>query len=445
MSPSTTKLDGPDDSPDLLSRPPSRGTGVRRLNKVPLFIVIGLVVLVLLILVYTAATRGQRAQLAASDGDNEGQVAASAPPEMAGSQEAGAIPAAVVGPTIDPTTGAVVGPDGMVPGGQGMQPQQVMVRQRPPNPYDQDWARYHQQRLQVTQNRESQFMDALNAPSSVQLASAQGAGNPDPAALGGIAGAGGMAGMAGAGMPGAPGTGMAGGAGGNGGQPDNDSEFNGQQAKREFVNNRQRESNYSPAVRTAAVSPFEMKAGTVIPAVMLGGINSDLPGQILGQVSENVYDTKTGRHLLIPQGSRLVGTYDNAVTMGQNRVLVVWKRVIFPDASSLDLDFMPGSDQGGYAGFRDRVNNHYGKIFGSALMLSLFSAGIQVSQPRNQSILDNPSYGQTAAGAVGQQLGLAGTQLMQRNLRIQPTLEIRPGYRFNVTVTKDLIVQPWQR
>lgn len=438
MSPSTTTLDGPDDSPDLLSRPPSRGTGVRRLNKVPLFIVIGLVVLVLLILVYTAATRGQRAQLAASDGDNEGQVAASAPPEMAGSQEAGAIPAAVVGPTIDPTTGAVVGPDGMVPGA-GMQPQQVMVQQRPPNPYEQDWARYHQQRLQVTQDRESQFMSALNAPSSVQLASAQGAGNPDPAAMAG------MAGMAGAGMPGAPGAGMAAGAGGNGGQPDNDSEFNGQQAKRDFVNNRTRESNYSPAVRTAAISPFEMKAGTVIPAVMLGGINSDLPGQILGQVSENVYDTKTGRHLLIPQGARLVGTYDNAVTMGQNRVLVVWKRVIFPDASSLDLDFMPGADQGGYAGFRDRVNNHYGKIFGSALMLSLFSAGIQVSQPRNQSILDNPSYGQTAAGAVGQQLGLAGTQLMQRNLRIQPTLEIRPGYRFNVTVTKDLIIQPWQR
>lgn len=442
MSPSTTTLDGPDDSPDLLSRPPSRGPGVRRLNRVPLFIVIGLVVLVLLILVYTAATRGQRAQMAATDGEGDSQVTASAPPELAGAQEAGAIPAAVVGPTIDPTTGAVVGPDGMVPGAPGMQPQQVMVQQRPPNPYDQDWARYHQQRLQVTQNRESQFMDALNAPSSVQLASAQSGASPDAAALGGLAG---MQGMAGAGAPGVPGAAMAGGAAGAAGAPDNDSEFNGQQAKRDFLNNRQRESNYSPAVRTAVVSPFEMKAGTVIPAVMLGGINSDLPGQILGQVSENVYDTKTGRHLLIPQGSRLVGTYDNGVTMGQNRVLVVWKRVIFPDASSLDLDFMPGADQGGYAGFRDRVNNHYGKIFGSALMLSLFSAGIQVSQPRNQSILDNPSYGQTAAGAVGQQLGLAGTQLMQRNLRIQPTLEIRPGYRFNVTVTKDLIIQPWQR
>lgn len=440
MSPSTTTLDGPDDSPDLLSRPPSRGPGVRRLNRVPLFIVIGLVVLVLLILVYTAATRGQRAQMDASDAEGEGQVTASAPPELAGSQEAGAIPAAVVGPTIDPTTGAVVGPDGMMPGGP---PQQVMVQQRPPNPYDQDWARYHQQRLQVAQTREGEFMSALNAPSSVQLASTQGNATPDAAALGGLAG---MQGMAGAGVPGAPGAPGAGmGAGGGAGAPDNDSEFNGQQAKREFINNRTRESNYSPAVRMAAVSPFEMKAGTVIPAVMLGGVNSDLPGQILGQVSENVYDTKTGRHLLIPQGSRLVGTYDNGVTMGQNRVLVVWKRVIFPDASSLDLDFMPGADQGGYGGFRDRVNNHYGKTFASALMLSLFSAGIQISQPRNQSVLDNPTYGQTAAGAVGQQLGVAGSQIMQRNLRIQPTLEIRPGYRFNVTVTKDLVIQPWQR
>ena len=212
-----------------------------------------------------------------------------------------------------------------------------------------------------------------------------------------------------------------------------------------FLRSRAAESNYSPAVRTPVVSPYEMKAGTVIPAVMVGGINSDLPGQIIAQVSENVYDTKTGRHLLIPQGSKLVGTYDNAVTMGQSRVLVAWNRVIFPDASSLDLNMMPGSDQGGYAGFKDRVNNHYGKIFGSALMLSLFSAGVQLSQPRADSVLTNPTVGQTATGAVGQQLGIVGEQLMQRNIRIQPTLQIRPGYRFNVSVTKDLVVEPWRR
>jgi type IV secretion system protein VirB10 len=177
---------------------------------------------------------------------------------------------------------------------------------------------------------------------------------------------------------------------------------------------------------------------------MIGGIDSDLPGQIIGQVAENVYDTKTGRYLLIPQGAKLVGTYDNSVTMGQSRVLVVWRRIIYPDASALDLDTMPGADQGGYAGFHDKVDNHYTKIFGSALMLSAFAAGIQLSQPQQGSVLQTPSSGQVAAAAVGQQLGTTGEQIMSRNLRIQPTLQIRPGYRFNVMVTKDLVVSPWR-
>ena len=437
--------DTPDDSPDLLARPPARGVGVRRLNRVPLFIVIGLTCAVLLLLVYTASMRS-RSNMATGMSDDpatKGPVAGSAPPQLADAQTTGVIPPAVVGPTIDPTTGALAGP------AAGGPSQQVVVNKRPPNPYEQDWARYNQQRQQVASAREGAFMSALNAPTGVQLASqrsaatdATGAGagaSPaglDPATLAALGGV-----PAGAG--GAPGGSAA--AAGGGFPQDNDAAFNGQDAKRNFLAARSRESNYSPAMRTAVVSPYEMKAGTVIPAVMIGGINSDLPGQILGQVSENVYDTKTGRYLLIPQGSKLVGTYDNSVTMGQSRVLVVWKRVIFPDASSLDLDMMPGADQGGYAGFHDQVNNHYGKIFGSALMLSLFSAGIQVSQPRNSSILENPDVGQTAAGAVGQQLGQVGTQLMQRNLRIQPTLQIRPGYRFNVTVTKDLIIQPWRR
>ncbi|WP_123905550.1 TrbI/VirB10 family protein [Sphingobium cloacae] len=430
-------IDNPDDSPDLLARPPARGAGVRRLNRIPLFIVIGIACAVLLLLVYTASQRS-RSNMAtgmADDSGNKGPVASSSPPQLADAPESGVIPPAVVGPTIDPTTGAAGAPGA---------PQQVVVRQRPPNPYEQDWARYNQQRLQVAQAREGAFMSALNAPTGVQLASQRTSGAPagtgaapapaglDPATLAAFGG-----------IPGGAAPRSAAAAGGL--PADNDSQFNGQDAKRDFLTRRSQESNYSPAMRTAVVSPYEMKAGTVIPAVMIGGINSDLPGQILGQVSENVYDTKTGRYLLIPQGSKLVGTYDNSVTMGQNRVLVVWKRVIFPDASSLDLDMMPGADQGGYAGFRDQVNNHYGKIFGSALMLSLFSAGIQVSQPRNSSILTNPDVGQTAAGAVGQQLGQVGTQLMQRNLRIQPTLEIRPGYRFNVEVTKDLIIQPWRR
>ena len=190
-----------------------------------------------------------------------------------------------------------------------------------------------------------------------------------------------------------------------------------------------------------ALSPYELKAGSIIPAIMIGGLNSDLPGQIIAQVSENVYDTKTGKHLLIPQGSRLVGTYDNGVTTGQNRVLVVWNRIIFSDASSLDLNMMPAADQSGYAGFNDKTNNHYGKAFGAALLMSAFSAGVQISQPQATNG-ENISTGQTMAGAIGQQLGQAGGQIIGRNIRIQPTLQIRPGYRFNVSVTKDFIISP---
>ncbi len=110
------------------------------------------------------------------------------------------------------------------------------------------------------------------------------------------------------------------------------------------------------ARREDPVSAYDVKAGAVIPAIMIGGLSSDLPGQLIGQVAENVYDTATGRFILIPQGSKLIGTYDNAITTGQERVLVAWTRIIYPDASSLDLGKMPGADQGGYAGFNDRVN-----------------------------------------------------------------------------------------
>jgi type IV secretion system protein VirB10 len=163
------------------------------------------------------------------------------------------------------------------------------------------------------------------------------------------------------------------------------------------------------------VSPFELKTGTVIPGVMIGGINSDLPGQIVAQVRENVWDTATGHHLLIPQGARLVGTYDNQVTRGQSRVLVAWTRIIYPDGSSVDLGTMPGADQGGYAGFSDKVNNHYVRVFGDALLMSLFSAGIQLSQPKsNDSMNGGYSSQQIIAASLGQQLGQAGMQITQR-------------------------------
>jgi type IV secretion system protein VirB10 len=175
----------------------------------------------------------------------------------------------------------------------------------------------------------------------------------------------------------------------------------------------------------------------VLPAVLISGISSDLPGVIIAQVSQDVYDTATGRWTLIPQGSRLVGQYSSEVAYGQARVLVAWQRIVFPDGKALDLGAMPGADSAGYAGFKDKVNNHYLRIFGSALLMSGVTAGAALSQP-DSTYNDRQSARSALSEALGQQLGQATAQMIAKNLNIAPTLEIRPGYRFNVIVTKDL-------
>ena len=191
------------------------------------------------------------------------------------------------------------------------------------------------------------------------------------------------------------------------------------------------------------ISPYELKTGSVIPGVMIGTITSDLPGAIVGQVSQNVYDSATGNHLLIPQGTRLFGRYDSNVTFGQERLLVGWQRLIFPNGSTLEIKGMNGHDMEGSAGFADEVNNHYGRIFGWGLITSLLSAGFQLSQPK-QSVSDlgvvaPASNGQVVAGAVGTQLSQIGIQMAQRNMQVQPTITIRKGYQFNVMVSKDIL------
>ncbi|MDE3029888.1 MAG: conjugal transfer protein TrbI, partial [Paracoccaceae bacterium] len=217
---------------------------------------------------------------------------------------------------------------------------------------------------------------------------------------------------------------------------------NGQAAKAAFLQRNQATDTYLHASRTPPRSRTEIKAGTVIPALMVGGINSDLPGQIVGQVSRNVYDTATGRCLLIPAGAKVIGTYDSAVTHGQSRVLVAWNRIIFPDGSSISLGAMPGTDAAGYAGFHDRVNRHFWRVFGDALFMSVLGAGAQLSQ--GQTSGTTLSNSQIAAAALGLQLNQVGSQLIQNNMNVQPTLVIRPGYQFNVMITKDVILPPWR-
>lgn len=193
-------------------------------------------------------------------------------------------------------------------------------------------------------------------------------------------------------------------------------------------------------------TPYVLRAGSIIPGVMISGIRSDLPGQIRGQVSQNVYDTATGNHLLIPQGTQLLGLYSADVSYGQNSILIAWQRLTFPDGKALDIGSMPGNDSAGLAGFRDQVNNHYVRVFGSALLMSGIVAGITYSQ--NQTVngpFTSPTAGSVLSQALGQQLGEVTAQMVAKNLNIAPDLTIRSGYRFNVIAVKDLsFKKPYQ-
>jgi type IV secretion system protein VirB10 len=204
--------------------------------------------------------------------------------------------------------------------------------------------------------------------------------------------------------------------------------------------NGKEESQYLGRDRKPALGKYEIKAGWLIPAVLEQQLNSDLPGLIRALVRENVYDTATGRYILLPAGSTLVGIYNSHVGYGQSALQAVWRRVIFPDGSSLSLGGFEGDDSTGAAGFRDQVDNHWGRILSGALLTSLFAAGIELSQGTNSSVLQTQSVGQQIGQSVGQQVGQLGTEVTRRNLNVQPTLVVRPGYRFFVRVEKDILL-----
>jgi len=186
-----------------------------------------------------------------------------------------------------------------------------------------------------------------------------------------------------------------------------------------------------------------VKAGWDIQAMLEQEMNSDLPGDVRGIVRENVYDTATGRYLLIPQGSRVVGCYNSRVAYGQKGLQVVWTRLIYPDGSSINLGGLNGQDVRGQFGFRDRVDNHYGKLISIAAVMSIFAAGVELSQRQNNAgagaVYAQPTINQTISASVGQQIGQLGTSLAQKQLNIQPTITIPIGYRFTIRVRKDLI------
>jgi type IV secretion system protein VirB10 len=200
-------------------------------------------------------------------------------------------------------------------------------------------------------------------------------------------------------------------------------------------------SNDRPYGRTRAISKYEIKQGWLIPAVLEQELNSDLPGMIRALVRENVYDSVTGKYILIPQGTRIIGVYNSNIGLGQGAVQTVWRRILYPDGSWLDLGGFEGNDRQGGSGLRDQVDNHWKRIMSGALLTSLFAAGLQISQGQNNSVLATQSFGQQIGAAVGTQVGELGQQITRRNLNIQPTIKIRPGYRFFVRVEKDMLFQ----
>lgn len=218
---------------------------------------------------------------------------------------------------------------------------------------------------------------------------------------------------------------------------------NRQAGKQAFVDAEPDSRIYGSAQMQTPRSPYQLMAGTVIPAALLTAVNSDLPGQVIATVTEHVYDSVTGRHVLVPQGSRLIGQYDSQVAYGQRRMLLVWTRLIRPDGSSLVLDRLPAADVAGQSGLEDRVDWHWRRIFVGAALSTLIGVGAELAAPdrvdaEGRIVIATRQSVQDSVNQVGQ-------QITRRNLDVQPTLTVRAGFPVRVVVSRDLRFTPYER
>lgn len=219
---------------------------------------------------------------------------------------------------------------------------------------------------------------------------------------------------------------------------DPDRDPNAQGRKAQFVGTLDRSGDINPHTLTAAPSPYLLSAGSVISASLITGLRSDLPGLVTAQVTSQVFDSPTGRFLLIPQGSRLIGSYDSVVAFGQKRALVVWQRIMLPDGSSLRIDNVPATDASGYAGLQDKVDFHTWALLKGVALSTLLGVGSQLTVSGESDLV------QAIRESTQQNVSRAGDQLTSRNLNIQPTITIRPGATVRLVVHKDLILAPWR-
>ena len=452
--------DDPSRSPALLAPLPKRGPGVRRLNRVPVYFFIGGVCLVVGAVGYTYKVRLQSSTASQHDLDAKAE----------GSSGASVLNGAPQTGEIQPATFRVPGPGNSPPSSSPLQQTQA---QPPPSDKGQQqqgqnddpaeqarkqaWQTYYQQVAALQQQRQQDAISALKAETSPngsgagsgpaqqatangqssdtqQLAQAQGTATPAGYSPGGGYG------LAGGGFG-------AGGLGAGGGYPilpPAGPDQSGAREKQAFLGqagNLGQNDTLAATVRDP-ISPYVVTAGDVITCVAQGGEDSDTPGQFVGRVSRNIYDSATGRFLLIPQNSKVIGSYDNVVTNGQTRIPTVMTRIIFPDSSSVPIGAMPAADQAGFAGLHDQVDSHLWEKFGNAAILALGSAGIQLSQGTGQNT-NGYNAQQIGAAAIGQQFGELGQEFARSGLSIPNTLKIRNGYSFVVQITKDLVLRPY--
>jgi type IV secretion system protein TrbI len=221
----------------------------------------------------------------------------------------------------------------------------------------------------------------------------------------------------------------------NGGSTD----LTSQDHKLAFLNGNIDRRTTSPDRVQQAASPYVLQAGAVIAASLITGLRSDLPGQVTAQVTEDVYDSPTGKILLIPQGARLIGEYDAQVAFGQSRALLVWNRLIMPNGKSILLERQPGADTEGYAGLEDEVDNHWGMLLKAAILSTLLSVGSEAGTSNSQNNL-----AQAIRQGASQSFSQVGEQVVGRSLNVQPTITIRPGFPMRVLVTHDLVIEPYK-
>jgi type IV secretion system protein VirB10 len=220
---------------------------------------------------------------------------------------------------------------------------------------------------------------------------------------------------------------------------DPDAVLNMQDRKLAFLTAAVDRKTVSPDRLANPVSRYVVQAGAVIPAALITGIRSDLPGQVTAQVTENVYDSPTGTYLLIPQGARLIGVYDSQISFGQDRVLLVWTRLIMPNGRSIVLERQPGADTQGFAGLEDEVDHHWRRLFAAAALSTLLGVGSELGA----SSTDSDIIRALRRGS-SDSLNQTGQQVVRRNLNIQPTITIRPGFPVRVIVNRDLVLAPYR-